>query len=466
MGDDDFREQLANQTKEGKREWIYPSIIKGKFYKYRNYLSWFLLALFFSAPFIKVGEYPFLLLNILERKFVIFGQPFWPQDFLFFVFTVLTFLVFIVLFTVVFGRVWCGWACPQTIFMEMVFRKIENWIEGNASQQKKLSKMPWNFEKILKKSIKHGLFYLISFIISHTFLAYIIGYENLWSQMKGPISENLVTFFSLILFSFVFYFVFAKMRELVCIMVCPYGRLQGVMLDQNSMVVAYDHIRGEPRGKIRRAENQKDKGDCVDCMLCVNVCPTGIDIRNGTQLECINCTACIDACEMVMEKVNLPTGLIRIDSKNNIEKNKNFKWTSRIIAYIAAMIILLSSSLAIVLTRESVEVNVFRAAGKTYSESSEVHISNIFNLSLVNKTFEDKKYDLKIKKTDFSKGTSLLIIQEDSLLKTNSEKKKVFIIYKDKKTINDNETPIDIEVYIDDKFLKTLNITFLAPITL
>lgn len=464
MGDNDFREQLANQSKSGKPEWIYPSIIKGKFYAYRNYLSWFPLALFFASPFIKIGDYPLLLLNVLERKFVIFGQPFWPQDFLFFVITVLTFLVFIVLFTVVFGRVWCGWACPQTIFMEMVFRKIENWIEGNSIQQKKLNEMPWNSKKILKKFTKHGLFYLISFLISHTFLAYIIGYENLWSKIQGPISENYVAFFSLVLFSFVFYFVFAKMRELVCIMVCPYGRLQGVMLDQNSMVVAYDHIRGEPRGKIKRSENQKDKGDCVDCKLCVDVCPTGIDIRNGTQLECINCTACIDACDMVMEKVDLPSGLIRIDSKNNIENNREFKFTSKIMAYIVVMVILLISSVALVVTRESVEVNIFRAAGTTFSENSENRISNIFNLSLINKTFEDKKYDLKIVKSDQSIGTSLFVIQKDSLIQSNSEKKKVFIIYKDKNTIRDNEIPMQIEVYIDSKYLKTLNLKFLAPI--
>ena len=465
MRDSDFREHLANQTKDGKREWIYPTIIKGKFYKYRNFLSWFLLALFFSAPFIKIGEYPLLLLNVLERRFVIFGQPFWPQDFLFFVFTALTFLVFIVLFTVVFGRVWCGWACPQTIFMEMVFRKIENWIEGNSIQQKKLNQMPWNSEKIAKKSVKHSLFYLSSFLISHTFLAYIIGYENLCSKIKGPVNENLAIFFSLVLFSFVFYFVFAKMRELVCIMVCPYGRLQGVMLDQNSMVVAYDHIRGEPRGKIRKTQNQRNKGDCVDCKLCVNVCPTGIDIRNGTQLECINCTACIDACDMVMEKVKLPSGLIRIDSKNNIEKNKKVKMTPRIIAYVLAMLILLSSSVAIIVTRESVEVNVFRASGSTFSETTDGRVSNIFNLSLVNKTFEDKNYYLKVAPSNQSKGVSILIIKEDSLLNSNSEKKKVFIIYKDKKTINQNETPLDIEVYIDDKYLKIFQLKFLAPST-
>jgi cytochrome c oxidase accessory protein FixG len=462
--EESFRDHVGHQTKDGKREWIFPKIIKGKFYKYRTYFSWFLLAFFFAAPFVKIGGYPLLLLNILERKFVIFGQPFWPQDFFLFVVLALTFLVFIVVFTVVFGRVWCGWACPQTIFMEMVFRKIENLIEGNANKQKKLKAMPWNSEKIFKKSLKHGVFFLISMVISHTFLAYIIGYEQLWQQISGPFAENFGTFFSLVLFSFIFYLVFARMRELVCIMACPYGRLQGVMLDANSLVVAYDYIRGEPRGKIKKKEAQDEKGDCVDCGLCVDVCPTGIDIRHGTQLECINCTACMDACDEVMTKIKKPEGLIRVDSKNNIEENKGFKFSSRIIAYSAVMLVLLGASVGILGTRKSVEANVLRIPGSTYSEAEDGKVTNMFNLSMVNKTFEDKNFRLELVNSENTKNAKLMMVQKDTVLESNNEEKKVFMISKEQKDINENELPMSVNVFIDGELVKTSKFTFLAPV--
>lgn len=461
--EESFRDHVYNQSADGKRQWIYPKIIKGKFYKYRTYLSWVLLGFFFVAPFIKIGDYPFLLLNVLERKFVIFGQPFWPQDFFVFVFLTLTFLVFIVLFTVVFGRVWCGWACPQTIFMEMVFRKIENLIEGNANKQKKLDAMPWNREKIVKKTLKHSIFYLISFLIAHTFLAYIIGIDELWAKITGPFSENYVTFISLAIFSFVFYLVFAKMRELVCIMACPYGRLQGVMLDPNSMVVAYDQERGEPRGKIRKNLNQQEKGDCVDCGLCVDVCPTGIDIRNGTQLECVNCTACMDACDSVMEKINKPLGLVRIDSKNNIEEKRGFRFSPRVIAYTVVMVILLGASAGILATRKSVEANIFRIPGNLFAEAEE-HVTNTLNLSMVNKTFEDKSFKLELVPSESTKGTEIILIQQDSILNANSEEKKVFLVKKDKDQISANETKMQVNLFIDEELIKTADFTFLAPV--
>ncbi len=462
--EEEFRDHVGHQTKEGKREWIYPKIIKGKFYKYRTYFSWFLLAFFFIAPFVKINGYQLLLLNFIERKFVIFGQPFWPQDFFLFVVLALTFLVFIVVFTVVFGRVFCGWACPQTIFMEMVFRKIENLIEGNANKQKKLDAMPWNAEKITKKTLKHTVFFAVSFLISHTFLAYIIGYEQLWAEITGPFAENYVTFISLVIFSFVFYLVFAKMRELVCIMACPYGRLQGVMLDQNSMVVAYDHVRGEPRGKIRKSEVQDKKGDCIDCGLCVDVCPTGIDIRHGTQLECVNCTACMDACDDVMVKIKKPEGLIRIDSKNNIEEKKGFSFSPRIIAYTVVMLILLGASVTILATRKSVEANVLRISGSTYSESADGKVTNMFNLSMVNKTFEDKTFKLELVSSENTANTTLLMVQQDTVLKSNSEEKKVFMVHKEQKDIHENELPMEINLFIDGELVKTSKFTFLAPV--
>jgi cytochrome c oxidase accessory protein FixG len=457
---ENFREHLANVTEGGKRIWIYPKIIKGAFYRYRTYLSWFLLAFFFLAPFIKIGGYPLLLLNVFERKFVVFGQPFWPQDFHVFVFLTLTLLVFVVLFTVIFGRVWCGWACPQTIFMEMVFRKIENWIEGNANKQKKLDKMPWNAEKIFKKSTKHSIFFLISFVIANTFLVYIIGYEELWAKITGPFSENYATLIGLVIFTLVFYLVFARLRELVCIMICPYGRLQGVMLDPNSMVVAYDDVRGEPRGKIRKNESQEGKGDCVDCGICVDVCPTGIDIRNGTQLECVNCTACMDACDSVMDKIKKPRGLIRIDSKNNIQNKIGFSFTPRIIAYTLVMLLLVGASIGILATRKSVEANVFKVAGMTYTEAPDGTVTNVYNLSMVNKTFEDMKFELVLN----SENAILKRADKDHILESNNEEKKVFLIEMKQDDISKNEYKMQLDLFVDGELLRSFETTFLAPV--
>lgn len=457
---ENFREHLSNVTDSGKRIWIYPKIIKGVFYRYRTYFSWFLLAFFFLAPFIKIGGYPLLMLNVFKRQFIIFGQPFWPQDFYVFVFLALTLLLFIVLFTVIFGRVWCGWACPQTIFMEMVFRKIENWIEGNANQQRKLDAMPWNREKILKKGAKHSVFFLISFLIAHTFLVYLIGYEDLWARITGPIAENYMTLVGLLIFTVVFYLVFARLRELVCIIICPYGRLQGVMLDPNSMVVAYDHVRGEPRGKIRKNEDQSAKGDCVDCGLCIDVCPTGIDIRNGTQLECVNCTACIDACDEVMDKIKKPRGLIRIDSKNNIENKIGFRMTPRIIAYSLVMTLLLGASVTILATRQSIEAKILRVPGKTYLVDKDGLITNIYNLSMVNKTFDDKTFELRIKSGD----ARLVRAENDTILEANNEEKKVFMIQMDPGKVTGNKQSVGLELMVNGELHDTFEATFLAPV--
>src|SRR5690606_12945541 len=219
-------------------------------------------------------------------------------------------MVCIVLFTAVFGRVWCGWTCPQTIFMELIFRRIEYLIEGDWTQQRKLNEGPNTDAKAWKKLLKHSIFLLISFAISNIFLAYIIGSDALFKIMTDPLEQHIGGFISIVVFTLVFYGVFAYVREIVCTTICPYGRLQGVLLDEQSMTVAYNEKRGEPRGKLRKGETDNDKGDCIDCNLCVQVCPTGIDIRNGIQMECVSCTACIDACDAVMEKIHKPKRLI------------------------------------------------------------------------------------------------------------------------------------------------------------
>src|SRR6478609_3838398 len=312
-----YRDSISLIDKGGDRNWVYTKKPKGHLYNGRNWFNILLIVLLFTGPFLKYNGHPLMLLNVLDRKFIILGIPFWPQDMPLFALLMLTFVMFIIVFTVVFGRVWCGWACPQTIFMEMLFRKIEYWIEGDFKAQQKLDKQEWNTDKIIRKTSKHILFFALSVWIANTFLSYVIGVDEVWKLISDGPTEHPGKFFSLIVFSTVFYFVFAKFREIICIVVCPYGRLQGLMLDKNSIVVAYDYLRGEPRGHKKKGVEQ-NLGDCVDCHRCVQVCPTGIDIRNGTQLECINCTACIDECNDVMVKVHKPKGLIRYASQEEI----------------------------------------------------------------------------------------------------------------------------------------------------
>lgn len=455
-----FRDKLANVDKKGKRLWIFPKKPKGNLYNYRTWFSWFLMGLMFSGPFIKLNGKPLLLLNVLERKFIIFGMVFWPQDLNLFALLMLTFVLFIILFTVVFGRVWCGWACPQTIFMEMLFRKVEYLIEGDANQQKKLQEADYNFEKIWKKGLKHGIFWLLSFLIANTFLAYIISLDQLLLLVEDGPAAHLGKFMSLVLFTTVFYFVFARLRELVCIFICPYGRLQGLMLDKNSIVVAYDFVRGEPRGKIDKNDPSR-KGDCIDCKLCVNVCPTGIDIRNGTQLECVNCTACIDACDEVMVKINKPKGLVRFASLNGITQGKKFSFNPRNIAYSIVLTGLFSVFLFALITRKDIETTLLRTPGMLYQKTEDGRISNLYNIEFVNKTFRELPIELRLVEP---KGEIKLVEGNDILVEQESVGKASFFIVRDPADITKISTPVKVDVYSNGVLIESVKSKFNGPV--
>jgi len=368
-----FRDRISTVSGDGKRVWIYPKKTRGRLTNYRKLVSAILLAFLFIAPHIRYKGDPFILLNILERKFILFGIIIWPQDFHIIVLSIIALLVFIILFTVVFGRIFCGWVCPQTIFMEFIFRQIEYWIEGDYSDQKKLNRQDWNFEKIWKKTIKQFVFFFISFIIANTFLAYIIGSDKLKILITDGPASHLASFLAIIIFSGAFYFIFAFFREQVCLIACPYGRLQGVMLDSKSIVVAYDHKRGEPRGKYNPLEDRSvtGKGDCIECLSCVVVCPTNIDIRNGTQLECINCTACIDACDAIMDKTGSPHGLIRYDSEKGITEGIRSIFNPRSIAYSAVLSVLLLVVASLLIFRTDFETTILRQKGTLFQEYGE-----------------------------------------------------------------------------------------------
>lgn len=485
-GDESFRDSVATISKEGKRNFLHPKKPSGKLYNLRSWFSVFYLVVFFSVPFIKVNGAPLMMINILERKFILFGLIFWPQDFFIFGIGMVTFIVFVILFTVVFGRIFCGWACPQTIFMEMVFRKIEYWIDGDAAQQKQLKAMPWNGKKILKRGIKFILFFSLSFIIANFFLAYLISMDELIADITSP-ALHMGTLISLLVFTTIFFLVYWWFREQACIVVCPYGRLQGVLLDRNSIVVAYDRLRGEPRGRLTKQKEQHNEehqkcvgcngssackskeaeivkeeitGDCIDCYACVRVCPTGIDIRNGTQLECINCTACIDACDAIMTSIHKPVGLVRYASENSIIEGVQLKFSPRIKAYTAVLALLISLLAFLLVSRSDLDATLMRTNGMTYTSLLDGRIENLYSLKLANKTHKDISIGLKLENLpgEISMvGSSNLVVQQEAYSNVQ------FFVKLNRKQLKGWKTPLKIGLYENDKRIKTITAKFIGP---
>ena len=457
---DSFRDRHSNVTDKGKRKWIYALKPKGKLYRYRNYLSFFYLGLFFTLPFIKISGLPAVQLNFTEAKFILFGKIFWPDDFFIFAIAMIAFIVFIALFTVIYGRVFCGWICPQTIFMEFVFRKIEWWIEGPPAQQKKHNEGPWNKQRFIKKTFKHFIYLLISLLIAHTFLSYILSVKEVLHLIKHPVSQNAGLFAGLLFFTGLFYFVFAFVRDIVCTTICPYGRLQSVLFDKDTMQVSYDYNRGEPRGKIKKGIDQQ-LGDCVDCKLCVNVCPTGIDIRNGVQMECVGCTACIDACNSVMEKISRPSGLIRLASENQISKKQPFRINGKIRFYSVLLLALVGLMSFLLLSRKSIDTSISRVKGQLYQEVGRDSLSNLFQAKIINKTHNDVQYELKVE-GDIP-GTIKMIDARHHTLKAERLSNATFFIAVPVNKIKARSSKIRISVYGDGQKIQTITSTFLGP---
>lgn len=455
--DQTFRDSVGTIDQKGKRKYIFPKKPKGWFTDRRTFASIVYLIVFFTLPWIKMNGEPFIMINVLKRKFIIFGQIFGPQDFFIFALAMITFIVFIILFTSIFGRIFCGWACPQTIFMEMVFRKIEYWIDGDSNKQQQLKAMPWNAFKIRKRAIKIIVFYLISFIIANYFMAYLISMDEVLRYVHEGIGVHASTFIALLIFTSIFFFVYYWFREQVCIVVCPYGRLQGVLLDKNSIVVAYDYVRGEPRGKV----SEEKTGDCIDCKACVRVCPTGIDIRNGTQLECINCTACIDACDEIMEAVDRPKQLIRYASENNIAKKEKLKITNRIKGYSFLLLAIASALFIMLATRDAVDITILRTQGMIYQSLPNGYIGNLYSARMFNKTHKDIEVSLSIPEED----GSIEVIGKKPQITKESYTVITFLVKKKTNQIKKRKSDIEIEVRAEGKKLSTKKTTFIGPIS-
>ena len=391
-------DRIASTDEEGSRIWIIPARVRGKWKQRKTIFHIILLTIFVLTPWLRWNGSPLVLLDLVQRQFIFFGRAFGAHDApkLFFVLGILGFGLIIA--TALWGRVWCGWACPQTVFIEQVFRRIESWVVGNRAMQIACHKDPFKFKHLRKLIVKWILFISISIFLAHTFISYFVSWEELLKMMSRPPSESWTVFLFVGFFSALILFDFAWFREQFCIIMCPYGRFQAVLMDEDSTAVSYDYKRGEPRTKGLKGSGP-NTGDCIDCYKCVSVCPTGIDIRRGQQLECIGCTACIDACDEVMEKIDRPKGLIRYASLSAIEGVKSKILTSRVILYSLVMSIMVLGLIYSISFHQPFYVSILRQNQRTYaispSADGDILINN-YRMHLKNSKVTPTRYEIEL----------------------------------------------------------------------
>ena len=374
------RDSVTTIRDDGSRFFLHPADSRGFWTRARRISAWFLIVIYLGLPWVPVGGYPAVFLDIAERRFHLFGYTLAFQDvwLLFFGITGLGFSLFFI--TSLLGRVWCGWACPQTVFLDHVFRRVERWIEGDALARRQLDAAPWTGVKVIKRTLKQMVFVLLAAVITHLFLAYFVSIPKLWQMMHEAPGANWSAFLFVAFATAIVYFNFAWFREQLCLVICPYGRLQSVLLDDHSLVIGYDSKRGEPRGKA----GTPDAGACVDCNRCVQVCPTGIDIRQGLQIECIACAACVDACDDVMDKLNRPRGLVRYDSTTGFSGGRTRWLRPRIWLYLVFLSAGCAAAVYALSTVRSASLGVTRLQGAPYFLDAQ-SVRNQFLVRVVNK---------------------------------------------------------------------------------
>lgn len=380
-------EHASSLRSDGSRNYVHPADVKGRFTRLRYTIFTVLIAIYVALPFVKVGGHPAVFMDIVNRKFYLFGAVFNAQDFWLMFFLLSGVGLTLLMVTAIKGRLWCGYACPHTVFLEGVFRRIERLIEGPRAQRLRRNAAGLTFDSAWRKLLKHAIYIVIALLLSHVFISYFVSLPSLVDMVQESPAKHPTAFTWVVVMSGILWFNFAWFREQLCLIICPYGRLQSAMTDRDTMVIGYDFNRGEPRGKASDPSN----GDCIDCKRCVVVCPTGIDIRNGLQMECVGCAACVDACDEIMEKVDRPTGLIRYDSLNGLEGKSKRVRRPRLFFYGGiATLWLVGAAFAFNQSTEF-EANVLRHEGAPFAVV-DGQVRNSVRIHLVNKTSERQTF--------------------------------------------------------------------------
>jgi cytochrome c oxidase accessory protein FixG len=459
---DTFRNELASVHRDGRRKWVYARQPSGPWYRARTLVGLALLTFLFAAPFVRFHGEPLILLNVLARRFVLFGLVFWPQDFYLVVLLALSVIVTLALSTAAIGRVWCGWLCPQTVFLEMVFRRLEYWIDGSAERQVRRDAAPWTAATWARAAVKHAIFFAISFAIANVFLAYIIGVDALRIIVTDPPQRHLAGLTAITVFSLLFYGVFARFREQACTLACPYGRVMSSLIDRRTVTVTYDTVRGEPRGRLTRnaAAGTPPRGDCVDCGQCVTVCPTGIDIRNGIQLECVNCTACMDACDGVMRRLQRPVGLIRLTSHEAVQTGRTSWLSPRVAAYTAVWALLVGTVAVLLVRRPELDVLILRQPGTLYATLTDGQVANFYTVQVINRSPRAHTLEYRAVQPAEARITPLGPIGQ---VAANGLIESRLLLQIPPARLGAAATPVRFEIRADGRLLETIDSSFLGP---
>ena len=422
----------------GARRWVYADAVTGRFARARNVVYSLLIVFYIAAPWLSVGSQPFLRFDIPGRRYSIFGVTFVATDLYLLALFLLMAAVGLFLFSALLGRLWCGWACPQTVYLEGVFRRLERWIEGTPLKRKKLDAGPKDDAYWSKKVAKHALYVALSVLLAFSFTAYFVGPRVSFGMLMNFGADHAAALISALVITAITYWNFAWFREQFCTFLCPYARFQAVMLDDHSLIVGYDPARGEPRG-ARRPDEPMSLGDCIDCKRCVQVCPTGIDIRAGLQLECVSCTACIDACDTVMTRLGKPRGLIRYDSLAGLARQPKRTLRARVVLYMLVLLALLGVFTARLVGREIIELSVARSPGVPYLVQDNGLVRNLFHLHVTNTDAAARTITIAL---DGPEGAELLVPGQPFTVKAGERISAEAFVLLPRKRIHSAETPI------------------------